>query len=225
MIPEIFWDSRRKKRSTDSGNNTPTLFWIQLQQHRSSCFFRCLLQHPRSSRSLYIKQQRHSANQQRLFSGKTRVAPVKQHTKTKLELEDGIFRARLKNFIRRKQRVDDISSTHMWPDSTTALQWLQGSAKFCGSQRKFGKHPSESMETLLRTLKPSSSPLYTTNPQRQPAFATLALKKYSLKRLLDSLCSRTYWQDHEKLLQQPKTTGNWTTAGTCAPIRLQISGR
>ena len=53
--------------------------------------------------------------------GTARVAPLKQHTKTKLELQAAVFGARLAKFIRREQRIN-ISSTHMWTDSTTALQ-------------------------------------------------------------------------------------------------------
>ena len=55
--------------------------------------------------------------------GKARVAPLKQHTITKLELEAAVFAARLTKFIRSEQRIE-ISSTHMWTDSTN----------FCGSQ-------------------------------------------------------------------------------------------
>ena len=60
--------------------------------------------------------------------GKARVAPLKQHTITKLELQATVFGARLAKFIRREQRID-INSTLMWTDSTTALQWIQGSDK------------------------------------------------------------------------------------------------
>ena len=60
--------------------------------------------------------------------GKARVAPVKQHTITKLELQAAVFGARLAKFIRREQKID-INSTHMWTDSTTARQWIQGSDK------------------------------------------------------------------------------------------------
>ena len=60
--------------------------------------------------------------------GKARVAPLKQHTITKLELQAAVFGARLAKFIRREQRID-ISSTHMWTNSTKALQRIQGSAK------------------------------------------------------------------------------------------------
>ena len=56
------------------------------------------------------------------------MAPLKQHTITKLKLQAAVFGARLAKFIRRKQRID-INSTHMWTDSTTALQWTQGSDK------------------------------------------------------------------------------------------------
>ena len=62
------------------------------------------------------------------FLGKARVAPLKQHTITKLELQAAIFGARLAKFIRREQRIY-INSTHMWTDSTTALHWIQGSDK------------------------------------------------------------------------------------------------
>ena len=91
--------------------------------------------------------------------GKARVAPLKQHTTTKLELQAAVFVARLAKFIRREQRID-INSTHMWTDSTTALQWIQGSDKrqqifVAQSCRNFRKHPSESMESLPRTHKPS----------------------------------------------------------------------
>ena len=54
--------------------------------------------------------------------GKARVAPLKQHTITQMEFQAAIFGARLAKFIRREQRID-ISSTHMWTDSTTAPQW------------------------------------------------------------------------------------------------------
>ncbi|XP_063713855.1 uncharacterized protein LOC134841747 [Symsagittifera roscoffensis] len=60
--------------------------------------------------------------------GKARVAPLKQHTIAKLELQAAVFGARLAKFIRREQRLV-VNSTHMWTDSTTALQWIQGSDK------------------------------------------------------------------------------------------------
>ena len=52
---------------------------------------------------------------------------VKQQAITKLELQAAVFGASLAKFIRRERRID-ISSTHMWFDSTTALQWIQESA-------------------------------------------------------------------------------------------------
>ena len=60
--------------------------------------------------------------------GKARVAPLKEHTKTKLEKQAAVFGTCLAKFIRREQRIH-ISSTNMWTDSTTALQWIQRSAK------------------------------------------------------------------------------------------------
>ena len=56
------------------------------------------------------------------------MAPLKQHTIHKLELQAAVFGARLAKFIRREQRID-INSTHMWTDSTTEFQWIQGSDK------------------------------------------------------------------------------------------------
>ena len=50
-----------------------------------------------------------------------RVALLKQHTVTKLDLQTAVFGARLAKFIRKEQRID-ISYTHMWTDSKTALQ-------------------------------------------------------------------------------------------------------
>ena len=60
--------------------------------------------------------------------GKARVAPLKQQTITKLELQAALFGARLAKFITREQRLP-ITSTHLWTDSSTVLQWIYGSEK------------------------------------------------------------------------------------------------
>ena len=83
--------------------------------------------------------------------GKARVAPLKQHPITKFEMKAAVFGARHAKFIRKEQRID-ISSTHMWTDSTAALQWLNDNKLLWLTEKK---HPCESMETLPRTPKPS----------------------------------------------------------------------
>ena len=58
--------------------------------------------------------------------GKARVAPLQQHTMTKLELQAARLGSRLAKFIQREQRLT-INAIHLWTDSTTVLQWIFGS--------------------------------------------------------------------------------------------------
>ena len=58
--------------------------------------------------------------------GKARVAPLQQHTITKLELQAALLGSRLAKFIQREQRLT-INAIHLWTDSTTVLQWIDGS--------------------------------------------------------------------------------------------------
>ena len=58
--------------------------------------------------------------------GKARVAPLQQHTITKLELQAALLGSRLAKFIQREQRLT-INAIHLWTDSTTVLQWIYGS--------------------------------------------------------------------------------------------------
>ena len=58
--------------------------------------------------------------------GKARVAPLQQHTITKLELQAALLGSRLAKFIQREHRLT-INAIHLWTDSTTALQWIYGS--------------------------------------------------------------------------------------------------
>ena len=58
--------------------------------------------------------------------GKARVAPLQQHTITKLELQAALLGSRLAKFIQREQSLT-INAIHLWTDSTTVLQWIYGS--------------------------------------------------------------------------------------------------
>ena len=60
--------------------------------------------------------------------GKARVAPLKQHTITKLELQAALIGSRLCKFIKKEQTLF-IADTVLWTDSTTVLQWIRGSEK------------------------------------------------------------------------------------------------
>ena len=60
--------------------------------------------------------------------GKARVAPFKQHTITKLELQAALFGARLASFIKQQQRFS-LNHIYLWTDSSTVLQWIRGSEK------------------------------------------------------------------------------------------------
>ena len=58
--------------------------------------------------------------------GKARVAPLQQHTITKLELQAALLGSRLAHFVQHEQRLS-FDSIHLWTDSTTVLQWIYGS--------------------------------------------------------------------------------------------------
>ena len=58
--------------------------------------------------------------------GKARVAPLKQHTITKLELQAAVFGSRIARFLKKEQRIH-INDVHMWTDSSTTLQWIRNS--------------------------------------------------------------------------------------------------
>ena len=58
--------------------------------------------------------------------GKARVAPLKQHTITKLELQAAVLGTRIANFVKRESTLP-ISQTFFWSDSTTAIQWIRNS--------------------------------------------------------------------------------------------------
>ena len=58
--------------------------------------------------------------------GKARVAPLQQHTITKLELQAALLGSRIANFVQHEQRLS-FDSIHLWTDSTTVLQWIYGS--------------------------------------------------------------------------------------------------
>ena len=60
--------------------------------------------------------------------GKARVAPLKQHTITKLELQAALIGSRLCKFIKNEHTLF-IADTVLWTDSTTVLQWIRGSEK------------------------------------------------------------------------------------------------
>ena len=60
--------------------------------------------------------------------GKARVAPLKQHTITKLELHAALFGARIAGFIKQQQRFS-LNHTYLWTDGSTILQWILGSDK------------------------------------------------------------------------------------------------
>jgi hypothetical protein len=56
--------------------------------------------------------------------GRTRVAPLKQLSIPKLELQAAILCVRLLNVIK-TEHTYEISSYYLWTDSTTVLQWIQ----------------------------------------------------------------------------------------------------
>ncbi|XP_075264725.1 uncharacterized protein LOC142356827 [Convolutriloba macropyga] len=58
--------------------------------------------------------------------GKTRVAPVKHHTIPKLELMAALTGNRLKDTIMKEHSIH-FHKVFMWPDSTTAIQWIRSS--------------------------------------------------------------------------------------------------
>ena len=58
--------------------------------------------------------------------GKARVAPLKQHTITKLELQAAVLGTRNANFVKRESTLP-ISQTFFWSDSTTNIQWIRNS--------------------------------------------------------------------------------------------------
>ena len=60
--------------------------------------------------------------------GKARVAPLKQHTVTKLEHQSTLFFARLVGFIKQQQSFS-LNHTYLWTDSSTVLQWIRESDK------------------------------------------------------------------------------------------------
>ena len=57
--------------------------------------------------------------------GKARIAPLKQHTITKLELQAALFGARLASFINQQQRVS-LNHTFLWTDSSNVLKSIRG---------------------------------------------------------------------------------------------------
>ena len=121
-----------------------------------------------------------------------RLAPLKQHTITKLDLQTAVFGARLAKFIRKEQRID-ISYTHMWTDSKTALQWIQGSAKL---QQIFVAHRvAETLEsTQASQWKHCAEPL---NPADDGTHR-IPLSKISNKSI---------WFTGTKFLSEPEC--NW----------------
>ena len=64
----------------------------------------------------------------RFIVGKTRVTPMKHHTKPKLELMAALTASRLKDPIIREHSIK-LQIVFIWNDSTTVLQWLQNSDK------------------------------------------------------------------------------------------------
>ena len=64
----------------------------------------------------------------RFIVGKTRVAPMKQHTIPKLELVSAVTANTIKDLILKEHRIS-IASICLWSDSTTVLQWLRNSDK------------------------------------------------------------------------------------------------
>ena len=60
--------------------------------------------------------------------GKARVAPLKQHTKAKLELQAAVLGTRIANFVKRES-TSATSQTLYWSDSSTFIQWTRNSLK------------------------------------------------------------------------------------------------
>ena len=84
---------------------------------------------------------------------------------------------------------EDKALTQIKPINTTSrLQHLSPFLDEDGLLRARGRLEKSQLDYCRKP--PSSSPLYGTYPQKQPAFTKPALKKHSSKRVLDSLCSR-----------------------------------
>ena len=76
--------------------------------------------------------------------GKARVAPLKQPTITKLELQAAMLGTRIANFVKRESTLP-ISQTFFWSDSTTVIQWVRNSHK--RQQTFIANRVSEILET------------------------------------------------------------------------------
>ena len=59
--------------------------------------------------------------------GKARVAPIKQRTITKLEMQAAVLGSGISKFIRREIRIT-LSRIFFWTDNSTVLQWIYGYA-------------------------------------------------------------------------------------------------
>ena len=59
---------------------------------------------------------------------KGRVAPVRQLTVPRLELQSAVMAVRLGDLIKREHDFD-IESTHYWSDSTTVLRWIRSESR------------------------------------------------------------------------------------------------
>ena len=60
--------------------------------------------------------------------GKTRVAPLRQLSIPKLELQAAVMSTRLLNTVKKEQTYR-IDSQHLWTDSTTVLQWFKSTSR------------------------------------------------------------------------------------------------
>ena len=79
-----------------------------------------------------------------LFLGKARVAPFKQHTITKLELQAVELATRIANFVNRESTLP-ITQTFYESDSSTVIQWIWNSNE--RQQIFIAKRVFESLET------------------------------------------------------------------------------
>lgn len=80
--------------------------------------------------------------------GKARVAPLKQHTITKLELQAAVLGTRIAKFIHKESTLP-IIETFFWSDSSTVIQWIRNSHK--RQQIFIANRVSEILETSTPT--------------------------------------------------------------------------
>ncbi|XP_043485170.1 uncharacterized protein LOC122513008 [Leptopilina heterotoma] len=76
----------------------------------------------------YLRLQEEDKVQTALVMAKTRVAPIKLLTVPRLELQSAVMATRLAEFIQQEHNIV-FDKTIFWPDSQTALGWIQSDAR------------------------------------------------------------------------------------------------